>query len=120
MLLYPLEANGADATGTPVVAASVGRAELEPRQAELDAAARVLSESERPLVLAGLGAARVGAGQSLARLADPCGALLTSSLRGAGLFAGHPYNLGICGELALIGRRSSSRRATASSPSAPA
>jgi acetolactate synthase-1/2/3 large subunit len=100
VLLYPLEANGADATGTPVVAASVGRAELEPRQAELDAAARVLSESERPLVLAGLGAARVGAGQSLARLADRCGALLTSSLRGAGLFAGHPYNLGICGGFA--------------------
>jgi thiamine pyrophosphate-dependent acetolactate synthase large subunit-like protein len=100
VLLYPLEANGADAAGSPLVATSVGPVGVEPRQAELEAAARVVSEAERPLVLAGLGAARAGAGQSLARLADRCGALLTTSLRGAGLFAGHSYNLGICGGFA--------------------
>ncbi len=100
VLLYPLEANGADVAGSPSVATDVDRAEAEPRQAELEAAARVLSKAERPLVVAGLGAARAGAGESIARLADRCGALLTTSLRGAGLFAGHPYNLGICGGFA--------------------
>jgi thiamine pyrophosphate-dependent acetolactate synthase large subunit-like protein len=99
VLLYPLEANGAHVTRPAAVAAgAVGP--VEPRQAELEAAARTLSEAARPLVLAGLGAARAGAGESLSRLADRSGALLATSLRGAGLFEGYPYNLGICGGFA--------------------
>jgi acetolactate synthase I/II/III large subunit len=101
VLVYPLEANGANAVPRSASGRRNGaREELEPRHAELDAAAQVLSEAERPLILAGLGAARAGAGGSLARLADQCGALLATSLRGAGIFAGHPYNLGICGGFA--------------------
>jgi acetolactate synthase-1/2/3 large subunit len=99
-LLYPLEANGVSAAPRKARGTPAPRAVIEPPQPELEAAARVLSESERPLVLAGLGAARAGAEASLLRLADRCGALLATSLRGAGLFVGHPYNLGICGGFA--------------------
>ena len=101
VVLYGLEANGSYvARPSSLTAGGPGRVEVGPREAELDAAARVLSEAERPLVLAGLGAARAGAGESLSRLADRCGALLATSLRGAGLFAGHRYNLGISGGFA--------------------
>jgi len=100
VLLYPLEANGAYAVSRSVSVGGGRRAEVEPRRAEIEAAARILSEAECPLVLAGLGAARAAAGESLSRLADRCGALLATSLRGAGLFTGHPYNLGICGGFA--------------------
>jgi len=100
VLLYPFEANSVSAAPGKTASPPARRAVIEPRQVELEAAARVISEAERPLVLAGLGAARAGAEESLLRLADRCGALLATSLRGAGLFAGHPYNLGICGGFA--------------------
>jgi thiamine pyrophosphate-dependent acetolactate synthase large subunit-like protein len=99
VLLYPFEAIHAHVadgeTPTPT-----RHTVVDPREQELEAAAALISQAERPLVLAGLGAARAGAGESLVRLADRCGALLATSLRGAGLFAGHPYNLGICGGFA--------------------
>jgi thiamine pyrophosphate-dependent acetolactate synthase large subunit-like protein len=100
VLLYPFEANSVSAVLGDAGASAARRAIIEPRRTELEAAARVISEAERPLVLAGLGAARAGAEESLLRLADRCGALLATSLRGAGLFVGHPYNLGICGGFA--------------------
>jgi acetolactate synthase-1/2/3 large subunit len=64
---------------------------------ELLAAARMLSESQRPVILAGRGAAQAEAGDALARLADRSGALLATSLRGVGLFKDHPYNAGVAG-----------------------
>ena len=100
VLLYPFEANHVSAAASGTVGRAARPAAIEPRQTELEEAAQIISEADRPLVLAGLGAARAGAGESLIRLADRCGALLATSLRGAGLFAGHPYHLGICGGFA--------------------
>jgi thiamine pyrophosphate-dependent acetolactate synthase large subunit-like protein len=100
VLLYPFEANSVSAVSGETASTAARRAIIEPRQTELEAAAAVFSEAERPLVLAGLGAARAGAEDALLRLADRSGALLATSLRGAGLFVGHPYNLGICGGFA--------------------
>lgn len=100
VLLYPFEANSVSAVPGETAGTLARRAVIEPRQTDLKAAAAVLSEAEHPLLLAGLGAARAGAEESLLRLADRCGALLATSLRGAGLFAGHPYNIGICGGFA--------------------
>jgi acetolactate synthase-1/2/3 large subunit len=64
---------------------------------ELLAVARALSESQRPVILAGRGAVEAKAGDALVRLADRTGALLATSLRGVGLFKGHPYNAGVAG-----------------------
>ena len=46
---------------------------------------------------AGRGGASACLGEALEELADRVGALLATSAMGHGLFAGHPYNLGIAG-----------------------
>lgn len=57
----------------------------------------VLGRARRPVVLAGRGAVWSGAGPALRELAETCGALLTTTLPALGLFAGDPYDLGVCG-----------------------
>jgi thiamine pyrophosphate-dependent acetolactate synthase large subunit-like protein len=61
------------------------------------AAADIVAAAHRPVILAGRGAVEADAGAALAALGDKIGALLASSVRGAGLFAGHPFDLGIAG-----------------------
>jgi acetolactate synthase I/II/III large subunit len=63
----------------------------------VDRAAAALAAADRPLVLAGRGALWSGAGPVLRRLAERCGALLATTLPAKGLFAGDPYDLGVCG-----------------------
>lgn len=72
---------------------------------------RLIAAAERPVVLAGRGVAlSAGAREMLVELADGIGALLTTSAVGNGLFAGHPYCVGISGGFAspfareLLGR----------------
>jgi thiamine pyrophosphate-dependent acetolactate synthase large subunit-like protein len=55
--------------------------------------------ASRPLILAGRGALLSGAGPALQRLGELTGALLATTLRAPSLFAGDPYNLGLCGSL---------------------
>ncbi|WBB99676.1 MULTISPECIES: thiamine pyrophosphate-binding protein [unclassified Solwaraspora] len=57
-----------------------------------------LRRARHPVILAGRGA--VHAGPELTALADRAGAVLVTSLMAAGLFAGHPYALGVAGGLA--------------------
>jgi 5-guanidino-2-oxopentanoate decarboxylase len=64
------------------------------------AAADMLAASSRPVVIAGRGACGPGARDALIALADRCGALLATSAPGKGLFAGHPFDLGIAGSFA--------------------
>jgi acetolactate synthase I/II/III large subunit len=68
-----------------------------PAEAELDEALGVLASARRPVVLGGRGAA--GARAELTELAALLGAPVATSLRGKGLFAGHPFDLGIFGTL---------------------
>lgn len=68
-----------------------------PRSQAIDAAAAVVKQSRKPIIVAGLGAHRAGAKQALEQLADRIGALLVTSARGKDLFRGHPSNLGIVG-----------------------
>ncbi|MGE5156115.1 MAG: thiamine pyrophosphate-dependent enzyme [Betaproteobacteria bacterium] len=75
----------ATATTTPVDEEAVAAA--------IDALAR----SSRPLIVGGAGAVRAGVRAGLEELAELTGARLANSLQGAGLFAGHPHNLGLCG-----------------------
>lgn len=56
-----------------------------------------IRSSEKPLILAGHGAVVADAERQLTALADGIGALLATSLHAHGMFAGHPWNLGVCG-----------------------
>ncbi|WP_018657686.1 thiamine pyrophosphate-binding protein [Actinomadura flavalba] len=63
----------------------------------VDAVVEVLVRAERPLLLAGLGAWRAGAGALLEKLGERVGALLATTVMADGIFAGNPWSLGICG-----------------------
>ena len=68
-----------------------------PRPQAIEAAAALLRQSRKPLILAGLGAHRAGAKAEIEQLADRIGALLATTARGKDMFRGHPANLGIVG-----------------------
>jgi len=68
-----------------------------PQPQAIEAAAAVLRQSRKPVILAGLGAHRAGAKAALEQLAERTGALLATSARGKDMFRGHPCNLGIIG-----------------------
>jgi acetolactate synthase I/II/III large subunit len=68
-----------------------------PRPQAIEAAAALVRQSRKPLIVAGLGAHRAGAKAELEQLADRIGALLVTSARGKDMFRGHPCNLGIVG-----------------------
>jgi len=67
------------------------------RQSSIDTAARLLRDSRRPLIVAGVGAYRSGARAAIEALADKTGALLVNALKAKDLFRGHPYDMGILG-----------------------
>jgi thiamine pyrophosphate-dependent acetolactate synthase large subunit-like protein len=62
--------------------------------------AELVQAAQRPLILAGRGAVRAGAGRLLEELGTRIGALLVTSAMGRGLFAGNPFDLGIAGGFA--------------------
>ncbi len=73
-----------------------------PRE-ECLALAEALTRAQRPLFIAGRGAARQpadAARAAITRLADRCGALLAVSMAGKGLFTGDPWNLDVSGGFA--------------------
>lgn len=72
-----------------------------PDQGALDDALGALASADRPLILAGRGAALAGAREALIELADLLGAPLASTASAKDIFAGHPYNLGVMGNLGL-------------------
>ena len=59
--------------------------------------ADLLEVASHPAIVAGRGAAISGAREALEALADRVGAILATSALGHGLFAGHPYGVGIAG-----------------------
>jgi thiamine pyrophosphate-dependent acetolactate synthase large subunit-like protein len=59
--------------------------------------ADALTAAERPIIIAGRGARNPEARDAIVALADRAGALLATTLLAKGLFAGHPYDLGISG-----------------------
>jgi thiamine pyrophosphate-dependent acetolactate synthase large subunit-like protein len=99
VLNLPLDVQAAQA---PVADVPTLRLPAPPRPsaASVGAVADVLATAQRPVVIAGRGAARAGARQPLEDLADACGALVATSAVAAGLFAGSPWDLGISGGFA--------------------
>jgi thiamine pyrophosphate-dependent acetolactate synthase large subunit-like protein len=77
-----------------------------PGDAALDEAVDRLASAHCPVVLAGRGAVRAGAIETLAALADRSGALLATTLQAKSAFDGHPFSLGIAGGFASqLGQR---------------
>lgn len=60
-------------------------------------AASVLSDSESPIVLAGMGAVRSDARQEMQELAERSGALLATTLQARGYFDEDPFHVGFIG-----------------------
>ena len=68
---------------------------IGPDPEALDEALGIIASANRPIVLAGRGARH--AREPLARLAERLGAPLATTLLGAGLFRGDPFDLGVFG-----------------------
>ena len=68
-----------------------------PSEHSIERVVELLASSERPVIVAGRGAALSGARHALEDLGERVGALLATSAVGNGLFAGHPYSVGISG-----------------------
>lgn len=73
---------------------------LLPDPVIVDEIADMIAAAKHPVILAGRGAIRSGAGDALRALADQCGALLATSLFGKGLFDNHPFDIGVSGAFA--------------------
>ncbi|MDP9455919.1 MAG: thiamine pyrophosphate-binding protein [Actinomycetota bacterium] len=68
-----------------------------PSDRSVDRVVELLASSERPVIVAGRGAALSGARPALEALGERVGALLATSAMGNGVFAAHPYSAGISG-----------------------
>src|SRR5918995_977602 len=68
-----------------------------PSERSVAEVAELLASSDWPVIVAGRGAALAGAREALEALGDQVGGLLATSAVGHGLFAGHPYCVGIAG-----------------------
>ena len=69
----------------------------EPGEAAVRRIVEILNKAQRPIILAGRGALRAGAGPELRRLGERIGALLGTTLLAKGLFDRDPWNLGSVG-----------------------
>ena len=70
----------------------------EPSQSQIERAAQVLLGAKRPVVLAGHGAARAGAGDALVRFSEQLGVPVATTFHGKGVFPDdHPNALGAVG-----------------------
>lgn len=74
-----------------------------PRAEEVARVADALARAERPVIVAGRGAAH--ARDDLIALGERTGALLATTLKAKGFFAGAPFDVGVCGGFAIaVGR----------------
>jgi len=84
--------------------ATAGEVPLGPRGSATSAVERLAAavrRAERPVFVAGRGAR--GSGPAVAEVAERSGALLAESAVAKGLFAGHPWSLGVSGGFASPG-----------------
>ncbi|MFD3306746.1 thiamine pyrophosphate-binding protein [Streptomyces sp. NPDC058694] len=102
LLNLPLGVQALDVPDGESVLAVVApeRAPVEPEFADVEALARVLEMSRRPVFVAGRGARSPGARDALAALAEHHGALLATSAVARGLFHGDPWSLDVSGGFA--------------------
>ena len=101
VLMLPLDVQGEPCAWTDGSVVRAGEVPgPAPAPASVAALVDLLRSSKRSVLLAGRGAVLAGAGAAMERLAERTGALLATSAMGHGLFAGHPWNLGMSGGFA--------------------
>ena len=100
VLLLPLDVQAAELPRSEPVATGPLPRSPAPAPAAISEAADLVQRSRRPALLAGRGAVLGDARERLIALADTIGAVLATSAVANGLFAGHPYDLGISGSFA--------------------
>jgi thiamine pyrophosphate-dependent acetolactate synthase large subunit-like protein len=100
VLLLPLDVQAAEVQPAASPAAGTLPRPPAPAAAAIAEAADLVQRSRRPAILAGRGAVGSDARQRLIALADAIGAVLATSAVANGLFAGHPYDVGISGSFA--------------------
>jgi thiamine pyrophosphate-dependent acetolactate synthase large subunit-like protein len=74
-----------------------GLQRVRPDPDQLAEAIKVIAESKKPVIVAGLGAARADAGDAVVKLADRIGALLATSLPMKGWLGDQQYHVGVSG-----------------------
>lgn len=100
VLLLPVNVQLAELTITRDAAPPPSRpprGSARARPQAIAAAAAVLAEARRPLIIAGYGAYRAGARDALEALAERTGALLATTVKSKDLFRGSPWALGVVG-----------------------
>ncbi|HEU4397764.1 MAG TPA: thiamine pyrophosphate-binding protein [Actinomycetota bacterium] len=100
VLLLPLDVQAAELPRSAPAAAGPPPRSPAPAPAAITEAVDLIQRSRRPALLAGRGAVLGDAREPLIALADTIGAVLATSAVANGLFAGHPYDLGISGSFA--------------------
>lgn len=103
VLMMPLDVQAAAVAGSAPPLPPVDPVPVRPAETAVQAVVKRLEQARRPLLIAGRGAVRAGAGPDLERLSDRTGALLATSAVAHGLFAGNPWCLGIAGGFASAG-----------------
>jgi thiamine pyrophosphate-dependent acetolactate synthase large subunit-like protein len=119
-VVLSLPTDGQDALlggNLPPLALPAAPGPLRPDTESVRRLAEALGKAKRPVFIAGRGAVISVAVAAIAKLAVRAGALLATSVCGHGLFAGDPWNLGICGGLASPRRANWLEKATSSSAS---
>jgi thiamine pyrophosphate-dependent acetolactate synthase large subunit-like protein len=100
LLSVPIDVQAQEA-GEPTPAPAIAPpAAVRPAAEAVAAAAELLAGARQPVILAGRGAARAGAGPALRELGERAGAILATSAPANGLFAGDPWCVGISGGFA--------------------
>ena len=101
VLCYPLDIQDKECDGDddyqPSSTIFSGQQRIRPAQDRLDAAAKIVAASRKPVVLLGRGAVRSGAVAAAERLAQRIGALIATTLVAKGTLAGSDYHAGIAG-----------------------
>lgn len=80
--------------------AYIARPVLLPPESDIDRLVDTILASNRIIIVAGLGAKRSGARDTIVELSDITGGLLATSLKAKGLFLDHPYDIGVAGSFA--------------------
>ncbi|OLO25761.1 hypothetical protein PZ61_0235570 [Streptomyces sp. MNU77] len=99
VLNVPTDIQDVDIEYTPQGPARADAQAFAPDPEVLDRAVGLIASARRPVVLAGHGAVRSGARDTLVRLASLLGAPLATTLRAKDYFTGCAYDLGVFGTL---------------------